>query len=187
MQRSSESIACLATALAKAQAELTNPEKSLVATIRPNGPGIMRDSGARTLALRSDDGEGPRSPSWKFAPHCSPPVTILGRRLSSTRLWPRLPPSVTRYAFLGCRLRSRTPGPPPFSSMNSTPARFSTLAIAASVAMSPAYLPVSMLVIVLRWRRVASARSRTVQFSAARAILTCALVTGMLLCHCHMC
>ena len=39
MQRSSESIACLAAALAKAQVELTNPEKSLVATIRPNGPG----------------------------------------------------------------------------------------------------------------------------------------------------
>jgi hypothetical protein len=39
MQRSSESIACLAGALAKAQAELTNPEKSLVATIRANGPG----------------------------------------------------------------------------------------------------------------------------------------------------
>ena len=38
MQRSSESIACLAAALAKAQVELTNPEKSLVATIRPNGP-----------------------------------------------------------------------------------------------------------------------------------------------------
>jgi hypothetical protein len=56
MQRSSESIARLATALAKAQAELSNPEKSLVATIRPNGPGIMRDSGGRTLALRSDDG-----------------------------------------------------------------------------------------------------------------------------------
>jgi hypothetical protein len=37
--RSSESIACLVAALAKAQAELTNPEKSLVATIRPNGPG----------------------------------------------------------------------------------------------------------------------------------------------------
>jgi hypothetical protein len=31
VQRSSESIACLAAALAKAQAELTNPEKSLVA------------------------------------------------------------------------------------------------------------------------------------------------------------
>src|SRR5213595_833835 len=39
MQRSSESIACLAAALAKAQAQLTNPEKSLVATIKPNGPG----------------------------------------------------------------------------------------------------------------------------------------------------
>src|ERR1700733_12047337 len=35
MQRSSSSIASLAAALAKAQAELTNPEKSLVATIRP--------------------------------------------------------------------------------------------------------------------------------------------------------
>jgi hypothetical protein len=39
MQRSSESIACLAAALAKAQAELTNPEKSLVATIRSDRPG----------------------------------------------------------------------------------------------------------------------------------------------------
>ncbi len=35
MHRSSESIASLAGALAKAQAELTNPEKSLVATIHP--------------------------------------------------------------------------------------------------------------------------------------------------------
>jgi hypothetical protein len=44
MQRSSESIACLAAALAKAQAELTNPEKSLVATIRPDGPGEAQRS-----------------------------------------------------------------------------------------------------------------------------------------------
>ena len=44
MQRSSESIACLAAALAKAQAELINPEKSLVATIRPNGPGDQERS-----------------------------------------------------------------------------------------------------------------------------------------------
>lgn len=36
MQRSSESIASLAAALAKAQAELVNPEKSLIATIRSN-------------------------------------------------------------------------------------------------------------------------------------------------------
>src|SRR5213595_3074246 len=34
MQRSSESIACLAAALAKAQGELVNPEKSLTATIK---------------------------------------------------------------------------------------------------------------------------------------------------------
>jgi hypothetical protein len=38
MQRSSSSIANLAAALAKAQAELVNPEKSLVATIRSDGP-----------------------------------------------------------------------------------------------------------------------------------------------------
>jgi hypothetical protein len=38
MQRSSQSIASLAAALAKAQAELVNPEKSLVATIRSDGP-----------------------------------------------------------------------------------------------------------------------------------------------------
>ena len=37
MHRSSESIAALATALAKAQAELVNPEKSQVATLEGNG------------------------------------------------------------------------------------------------------------------------------------------------------
>ena len=37
MQRSSPSIGTLASALAKAQGELVNPEKSLVATIRPEG------------------------------------------------------------------------------------------------------------------------------------------------------
>ena len=39
MQRTSESIATLAAALAKAQIELVNPDKSLVATIRADGPG----------------------------------------------------------------------------------------------------------------------------------------------------
>jgi hypothetical protein len=38
MQRCSESIGTIAGALAKAQAELTNPEKSLVATIRSPFP-----------------------------------------------------------------------------------------------------------------------------------------------------
>ena len=43
MQRSSPSIAALATALAKAQIELANPEKSLIGTIEPHGG----ESGAR--------------------------------------------------------------------------------------------------------------------------------------------
>jgi hypothetical protein len=39
MHRSSESVAALASALAKAQAELINPEKSLTATIRSGRTG----------------------------------------------------------------------------------------------------------------------------------------------------
>src|SRR5262245_12993144 len=46
MHRSSESIGTIAAALAKAQAELTNPEKSLVATIRSPLP---RNGGDRTF------------------------------------------------------------------------------------------------------------------------------------------
>src|SRR5215471_11069152 len=45
MHRSSESIAALAAALAKAQSELSNPEKSLVATIGSDRPG----EGTRTF------------------------------------------------------------------------------------------------------------------------------------------
>src|SRR5882672_3380938 len=44
MPRSSETVAALATALAKAQAVLVNPEKSLVATIRPMRPGEVERS-----------------------------------------------------------------------------------------------------------------------------------------------
>jgi hypothetical protein len=44
MQRSSESIGTIAAALAKAQGELVNPEKSLVATFRPDGPGATERS-----------------------------------------------------------------------------------------------------------------------------------------------
>ena len=39
MPRSSETVAALASALAKAQTELVNPEKSLTATIRTGRPG----------------------------------------------------------------------------------------------------------------------------------------------------
>ena len=44
MHRSSETIGTIAGALAKAQADLTNPEKSLVATIRTDGPGGVERS-----------------------------------------------------------------------------------------------------------------------------------------------
>ncbi len=46
MQRSSPSIAALAGALAKAQAELVNPEKSLIGKIKAAGNGLA-DSGRR--------------------------------------------------------------------------------------------------------------------------------------------
>ena len=52
MQRSSETIGAIAAALAKAQAELTNPEKSLIATIRAIGP-RERDQTFRYAALSS--------------------------------------------------------------------------------------------------------------------------------------
>ena len=42
MQQSSESVAALAAALAKAQAQLVNPEKSLTATIRTGRAGRDR-------------------------------------------------------------------------------------------------------------------------------------------------
>src|SRR5881392_1642333 len=49
MHRCSESIAAIAAALAKAQGELTNPEKSLIATIRSQFPG----AGDRTFRYAS--------------------------------------------------------------------------------------------------------------------------------------
>jgi hypothetical protein len=52
VQRSSESIGAIAAALAKAQAELTNPEKSLVATIRASHP-RENDQAFRYAALSS--------------------------------------------------------------------------------------------------------------------------------------
>jgi hypothetical protein len=52
MQRSSESIGAIAAALAKAQAELTNPEKSLIATIRASHP-RQTDQTFRYAALSS--------------------------------------------------------------------------------------------------------------------------------------
>ena len=44
MQRSSATIGTIAAALAKAQAQLINPEKSLTATIRSDGAGGAEQS-----------------------------------------------------------------------------------------------------------------------------------------------
>jgi hypothetical protein len=52
MQRSSESIGAIAAALAKAQAELTNPEKAFTATIRAANP-RGQDQTFRYAALSS--------------------------------------------------------------------------------------------------------------------------------------
>src|SRR5437660_8011755 len=49
MHRGSDSIGAIAAALAKAQGELTNPEKSLIATIRSPFPG----DGERTFRYAS--------------------------------------------------------------------------------------------------------------------------------------
>ena len=52
MQRSSETIGAIAAALAKAQGELTNPEKSLTATIRSPFPAGRRPDLPLCLALQ---------------------------------------------------------------------------------------------------------------------------------------
>ena len=76
MPRSSETVAALASALAKAQAELVNPEKSLTATVRTGRPG-----------------EGERS--FRYAP-LSSGLDIVRKTLGSTRLPPYRRPRSTR-------------------------------------------------------------------------------------------
>ena len=56
MQRSSETIGQIAAALAKAQAELTNPEKALIATIRAANP-RDQDQTFRYAALSGESTE----------------------------------------------------------------------------------------------------------------------------------
>ena len=58
MHRSSETIGAIASALAKAQGELTNPEKSLVATIRSPFPREEEPAGElRPDETKPGDGE----------------------------------------------------------------------------------------------------------------------------------
>jgi hypothetical protein len=76
------------------------------------------------------------------------------------------------YCFFGWRLRSRTPGPPPFSSMNSTPAA-SNVRCSASIVLSFKSSPRSNLATVSVDTLAAAATSRTPKPSAARAMRHC--------------
>ena len=89
-----------------------------------------------------------------------------------------------RNYFLGAlgrrRCRKRTPGPPPLSSMNSTPAASKARRTAKSFAV---VIDVSSSVssarrIVVTLRAVSRARSSALQRMRARAALICALVSG---------
>src|SRR5262249_15687172 len=78
MPRSSETVAALASALAKAQAELINPEKSLTATIRTGRPG-----------------EGERS--FRYAP-LSSGLDIVRKTLGLHEIAPSQPPATAQAA-----------------------------------------------------------------------------------------
>jgi hypothetical protein len=88
--------------------------------------------------------------------------------------------SHTRYPFFCCRFRSRTPGPPPFSSMNSTPAISNawrtarSFALVSDVSLSRS----SARRIVVTLRVVSLARSSALHRISARAALICELVNG---------
>jgi hypothetical protein len=77
MQRSSETIGAIAAALAKAQAEITNPEKSLTATIRSS---ILSESDR----------------TFRYAPLSSGSTSFVRRLAGMKSQLCRLPRSTTR-------------------------------------------------------------------------------------------
>ena len=82
MQQSSGSIGSLAAALARAQVELINPEKSMVATIRPEGS-VRASRSSATRRYRMDLTSSVRLwANMKLRP-CSPPRSIRLRVLST--------------------------------------------------------------------------------------------------------
>ena len=88
MHRSSESIGAIAAALAKAQAELSNPEKSLIGIIGPSTP---REPGrVFRYAPLSSGLEIVRKSLGRHAIAISSPRQSTGRPASSgsTRCWP---------------------------------------------------------------------------------------------------
>jgi hypothetical protein len=83
--------------------------------------------------------------------------------------------------FLWIRLRSLTPGPPPFSSMKSTPADSSAWRTARSLAAvnEVALSTTSARRMVFTPRADARARSSALHFRSARPALICELVKGL--------
>jgi hypothetical protein len=71
MHRSSESVAALASALAKAQAELVNPEKSLTATIGSGRPGGQSAASATRRSRAASTSCAKRSASTRLQ-QCRP-------------------------------------------------------------------------------------------------------------------
>ena len=72
MHRSSESVAAIATALAKAQTELSNPEKAMVGTIYNNRSDSPQSFRYASLSSGLDNGGmviGEGTPArWRLAP-----------------------------------------------------------------------------------------------------------------------
>ena len=75
MPRSSDSVAALASALAKAQAELVNPEKSLTATIRTGRPGRASAASAMRRSPAASTSCARRWASTRSR-RCRPPPSI---------------------------------------------------------------------------------------------------------------
>ena len=109
VQRSSESIASLAGALAKAQIELTNPEKSLIGTIASDDP--ERASGP-FATLRCQAGSISCAKCWvnMKSPRCRPPRSIK-RAVSSIspRCWRMHPENGSRQIGRSVRSARRQP------------------------------------------------------------------------------
>jgi hypothetical protein len=86
---------------------------------------------------------------------------------------------LTRYPFLNCRFRSRTPGPPPFSSRNSTPAVSKANRILVPVSSRPPNGPslASKRLIVGIDTSAAAASCSCDHAKSERAALTCRIDT----------
>jgi hypothetical protein len=93
MQRTSDTIGALAGALAKAQTELVNPEKSLVASIREEGPrgrlGRLRRQSRRAQTARTAVRRSVQPPCGAERPCRRPGILASRKRSTLPRRGPR--------------------------------------------------------------------------------------------------